>query len=99
MGAQAGEDLFISSLTIAEIRRGIFEKPAGRKRRDLERWSSVPEGPQSTRSSNISLNEISGPSWRNPSCVRVARHSAGGLRESYRASLRHASGPTEVIGC
>jgi predicted nucleic acid-binding protein len=45
MAGQADEDLFISSLTVAEIRRGILEKPAGRKRRELERWFSGPEGP------------------------------------------------------
>jgi len=32
MAEQADEDLFISSLTVAEIRRGILEKPAGKKR-------------------------------------------------------------------
>lgn len=46
MAAQADEDLFISSLTLAEIRRGILEKPAGKKRRELERWFSGPDGPQ-----------------------------------------------------
>ena len=46
MAGQADEDLFISSLTVAEIRRGILEKPPGRKRSELERWFSGPEGPQ-----------------------------------------------------
>lgn len=46
MAGQADEDLYIASLTVAEIRRGILEKPAGKKRRDLERWFSGPEGPQ-----------------------------------------------------
>ncbi|HTQ55688.1 MAG TPA: type II toxin-antitoxin system VapC family toxin [Bryobacteraceae bacterium] len=46
MARQADEDLYISSLTVAEIRRGILEKPAGKKRRELERWFSGPEGPQ-----------------------------------------------------
>jgi predicted nucleic acid-binding protein len=46
MAEQANEDLFISSLTVAEIRRGVLEKPAGRKRRELERWFAGPEGPQ-----------------------------------------------------
>ena len=46
MAAQADEDLFISSLTVAEIRRGILEKPPGKKRRELEIWFSGPEGPQ-----------------------------------------------------
>jgi toxin FitB len=45
MAEQADEDLFIPSLTVAEIRRGILEKPAGKKRRELERWFSGPEGP------------------------------------------------------
>ena len=47
MAKQAGDDLFISSLTVAEIRRGILEKPAGKKRRELERWFTGPDGPQS----------------------------------------------------
>jgi toxin FitB len=42
----ADEDMFISSLTIAEIRRGLLEKPAGRKRRELESWFGGPQGPQ-----------------------------------------------------
>ncbi len=46
MAGQTDEDLYIASLTVAEIRRGILEKPAGKKRRDLERWFSGPEGPQ-----------------------------------------------------
>jgi predicted nucleic acid-binding protein len=46
MSGQADEDLLISCLTVAEIRRGILEKPAGKKRRALERWFSGPEGPQ-----------------------------------------------------
>ena len=45
MAEQIDEDLFISSFTVAEIRRGVLEKPAGRKRDDLEAWFSGPEGP------------------------------------------------------
>ena len=36
MSEQIDEDLFIASLTIAEIRRGVSEKPAGRRRNQLE---------------------------------------------------------------
>jgi hypothetical protein len=46
MAEQADEDLHIASLTVAEIRRGILEKPAGKRRRELEAWFSGPEGPQ-----------------------------------------------------
>lgn len=35
MGEQRDENLFIASLTIAEIRRGILEKPRGKKRDSL----------------------------------------------------------------
>ncbi len=44
MAEQADEDLFISSLTVAEIRRGLLELPAGKKRAQLENWFSGPEG-------------------------------------------------------
>lgn len=46
MAEQADENLFISALTVAEIRRGVLQKPAGKKRRELESWFSGLEGPQ-----------------------------------------------------
>lgn len=46
MAVQRDEDLFISALTVAEIRRGILEKPRGKKREALDVWFSGPEGPQ-----------------------------------------------------
>jgi predicted nucleic acid-binding protein len=46
MAERPDEDMFIASLTIAEIRRGVLEKPAGKKRRELESWFTGPEGPQ-----------------------------------------------------
>jgi len=46
MSSQADTDLFIASLTVAEIRRGVLEKPAGKKRDQLEARFSGPEGPQ-----------------------------------------------------
>lgn len=46
MADQRDEDLFIASLTLAEIHRGILEKPNGRKRSALDAWFSGPEGPQ-----------------------------------------------------
>jgi predicted nucleic acid-binding protein len=45
LGAQKDDDLFIASLTIAEIQRGILEKPTGRKRSALDPWFSGPQGP------------------------------------------------------
>ena len=46
MSEQIDEDLFIASLTVAEIRRAVLEKPAGKRRDALEAWFSGPEGPQ-----------------------------------------------------
>ena len=45
MAEQADENLFISALTIAEVRRGVLEKPAGRKRDQLEAWFTGPGRP------------------------------------------------------
>lgn len=46
MAEQRDDALFIASLTVAEIRRGVLEKPAGRKREALDAWFAGPEGPQ-----------------------------------------------------
>jgi toxin FitB len=46
MAERVDQDLFIASLTIAEIRRGVIEKPAGKRRDQLDAWFSGPEGPQ-----------------------------------------------------
>lgn len=46
MAEQSDEDLFITSLTLAEIRRGVLEKPPGKRRDQLDAWFSGPHGPQ-----------------------------------------------------
>ena len=46
MAEQADDDLCISSLTVAEIRRGVLEMPAGKRRDQLETWFFGPQGPQ-----------------------------------------------------
>jgi predicted nucleic acid-binding protein len=45
LSAQVDADLFIATLTLAEIWRGILQTPPGRKRRDLERWFTGEGGP------------------------------------------------------
>jgi toxin FitB len=42
MAAQRDEHLFIASLTLAEIRRGILEMPNGKRRAALDAWFSGP---------------------------------------------------------
>jgi len=64
MADQADEDLFICSLTVAEIRRGLLEKPAGKKRKELERWFSGPDGPQALFSGRVlPFDEKAGLVW------------------------------------
>src|SRR4051794_26011252 len=46
MSEQVDEDLFIASLTVAETRRFVLEKPAGKRRDQLEAWCGGSEGPQ-----------------------------------------------------
>ncbi len=64
MAEQEDEDLFISSLTVAEIRRGVLEKPSGKKRRQLEQWFFGPEGPQALFAGRVlAFDEKAGLIW------------------------------------
>jgi toxin FitB len=64
MAEQTDNELFISALTIAEIRRGLLEKPAGRKRTLLEAWFNGPEGPQALFAGRVlSFDETAGLIW------------------------------------
>jgi predicted nucleic acid-binding protein len=64
MGEQVDEDLFIASLTVAEIRRGIMEKPKGRKRDQLDAWFSGPEGPSALFAGRVlPFDEKAGLIW------------------------------------
>jgi len=64
MEDQADEDLFIASLTIAEIARGVLEKLSGKKRRELEEWFSGPDGPQALFAGRVlAFDEKSGLVW------------------------------------
>jgi predicted nucleic acid-binding protein len=64
MSERVDEDLFIASLTVAEIRRGVLEKPAGKRRDQLEAWFSGPEGPQALFSGRVlPFDENAGLVW------------------------------------
>lgn len=45
MAARDDSELFIASLTIGEIRRGILQMPTGKRRDALATWFDGPEGP------------------------------------------------------
>jgi predicted nucleic acid-binding protein len=64
MGDQSDQDLFLASLTVAEIRRGVLEKPAGKRRDQLDAWFSGPAGPQALFAGRIlSFDEKAGLAW------------------------------------
>ena len=64
MSAQRDEDLFIASLTVAEICRGILEMPLGKKRDALDTWFSGSEGPQALFAGRIlSFDDNAGLIW------------------------------------
>ena len=53
LAGQPDDSLYVSSLAVAEIRRGILELPRGKKRRELEDWYTGPEGPQALFSGRV----------------------------------------------
>jgi toxin FitB len=64
MAEQADEDLFITSLTIAEIGRGVLEMPTGKRRRELEDWLAGPEGPQALFAGRVlAFDEVAALVW------------------------------------
>lgn len=64
MARQRDEDLFIAALTVAEIRRGVLEKPRGKKRDALDQWFSGPEGPQALFAGRIlAFDDKAGLIW------------------------------------
>ena len=64
MASLHDHDLFVASLTIAEIWRGILELPSGKKRGGLEAWFTGKEGPQVLFAGRIlSFNDRAGLIW------------------------------------
>ncbi|VIO69115.1 PIN domain-containing protein [Bradyrhizobium ivorense] len=85
MAAQRDDHLFITLLTLAEIRRGILEKPNGKRRVALDAWFSGPEGPQALFAGRIlSFDEKAGLIW-------------AGLMAEGRAAGRPRSGLDTII--
>ena len=61
---QADDDLFISTLTIGEIWRGVLEMAPSRRRRNFEAWFASVEGPFALFSERIlPLDERAAMEW------------------------------------
>jgi predicted nucleic acid-binding protein len=64
MAGQSEHDLFIASLTVAEIRRGVLETPAGKRRDELNAWFDGPAGPQTLFAGRVlPFDESAGLVW------------------------------------
>ncbi len=74
MEEQADTNLFIASLTVAEIWRGILGKPRGRKRDALETWFAGPDGPQTLFAGRVlSFDARAGMIWARLMAEGTAR--------------------------
>ena len=97
MADQADADLFISSLTVAEIRRGVLEKPAGKKRDQLEAWFSGPEGPPALFAGRIlAFDEKAALIWAQLMAEGKARGRPRSGLDAIIAAVAQANGCTLV---
>jgi len=95
MAKQVDDDLFICSLRLAEIYRGILEKPAGKKRRELEEWFKGPEGPQALfRGRVLGFDEQAALIWA-VSCPRALKQGDRGRLSTW--SLRRSGRRTTAL--
>lgn len=97
MSAQKDEDLFIASLTVAEIRRGVLEKPAGKRRDQLEAWFSGPEGPQALFADRVlPFDENAGLVWARLMADRKTQGRPRSALDAIIAAVAEAHGCTVV---
>ena len=95
MSTQRDEDLFIASLTVAEIRRGILEKPRGKKRDALDKWFSGPEGPQALFAGRIlSFDDKAGLIWAR---LMAEDKTAGKPRNGLDMIIAAVAGANECV--
>ena len=92
MADQADQDLYISSLTVAEIRRGVLEKPAGKRRRELEAWFSGPEGPQALFAGRVlAFDEKAALEWAKLRAEGKARGRSRSALDTIIAAIAEAN--------
>ncbi|MEC5291189.1 type II toxin-antitoxin system VapC family toxin [Aurantimonas sp. C2-6-R+9] len=95
MSTQRDEDLFIASLTIAEIRCGMLEKPWGKKREALGKWFSGPEGPQALFAGRIlSFDDKAGLIWAQ---LMAAGKAAGKPRGGLEMIIAAVAGANDCV--
>ena len=92
MAEQADHDFFIAALTIAEICRGVLEKPAGKRRRALDAWISGPEGPQALFAGRtLPFDEKAALIWARLMADGTAKGRPRGALDTIIASVAQAN--------
>jgi predicted nucleic acid-binding protein len=92
MEDQADENLFIASLTVAEIRHGIFDHPAGRKRKLLEEWFIGPEVPSAFFAGRVlPFDQKAGLVWAQLMSERTASGALRSALDTIRAATAVAN--------
>lgn len=93
------DDLFIASLTVAEIRRGVLAKPAGKRRDQLDMWFSGPEGPQALFAGRVlPFDEHAGLIWARLMADGKTRGQPRSALDMIIAAVAEAHGCTVVTG-
>ena len=97
MSEQNDEDLFITSLTVGEIRRGVLEKPAGKRRDQLEAWFSGPQGPQALFAGRVlPFDEKAGLIWARLMADGKSQGRPRSALDTIIAAIAEAHGCTMV---
>jgi len=93
LGDQVDTDVFIAALTVAEIWRGILEKPPGGKRAELETWFAGPEGPSALFAGRVlPFDENAGLIWAALMAEGTARGRPKSALDMIIAAVAEANG-------
>ncbi|HEX9588060.1 MAG TPA: type II toxin-antitoxin system VapC family toxin [Bradyrhizobium sp.] len=93
MAEQADSDLFISALTVGEIRRGLLEQPKGKKRAVLEAWFAGPDGPQALFAGRVlPFDEKAGLIWARLMADGTAKGRPRSALDMIIAAVAEANG-------
>jgi toxin FitB len=99
MGERNDGELFISALTVAEIRRGVLQKPRGKKRDALEAWFAGPEGPQALFAERIlTFDEKAALVWAGLMAEGKAKGRPRSALDTIVAATAQANGCVVVTG-
>lgn len=94
LAEQTDDTLFIAAFTVAEVWRGILDKPSGKRRGALETWFLGPDGPRALFAGRVlAFDEEAGLAWARLMADGKARGCSRSALDMIVASV------AEVNGC